>query len=44
VLGGWMLGAGWACLCWLVMLWLQRKGDVESEPGAPDVPQMHSGS
>lgn len=31
VLGGWMLGAAWACLCWLVMLWLQRKGDVESE-------------
>ncbi|MFG1480293.1 phosphatase PAP2 family protein [Xanthobacter sp. V4C-4] len=35
VLGGWMLGAGWAALCWLVMLWLQRKGDVEPEPGLP---------
>lgn len=31
VLGGWALGAGWAAFCWLVMLWLQRKGEVEGE-------------
>ncbi|WP_454917462.1 phosphatase PAP2 family protein [Xanthobacter sediminis] len=37
VLGGWMLGAGWAALCWLLMLWLQRAGDVEGdEAGTPD--------
>ncbi len=35
VLGGWMLGAGWAALCWLVMLWLQRKGEVESDTALP---------
>jgi undecaprenyl-diphosphatase len=31
VLAGWMVGAGWALLCWLVMLWLQRRGQVEAE-------------
>lgn len=31
VLGGWALGAGWACLSWLVMLWLQERGEVERE-------------
>ena len=31
VLGGWALGAGWACLCWLAMLWLQAHGEVEQE-------------
>ncbi|TCT08233.1 phosphatase PAP2 family protein [Aquabacter spiritensis] len=31
VLGGWALGAGWACLCWLILLWLQMHGDVEPE-------------
>src|SRR5262245_24574649 len=31
VLAGWALGAGWATLCWLVMLVLQRRGDVEAE-------------
>lgn len=30
VLGGWMLGAGWASACWLVMLWLQHRGEVET--------------
>lgn len=29
VLAGWALGASWALLCWLVMLWLQSKGKVE---------------
>lgn len=31
VVGGWALGAAWASSCWLVMLWLQRKGEVEGE-------------
>ncbi len=35
VLAGWTVGAGWAFLCWLVMLWLQRRGQVEPE-NAPD--------
>jgi undecaprenyl-diphosphatase len=29
VLGGWCLGAAWALLCWIVALWLQRRGAVE---------------
>ncbi len=31
VLAGWTVGAGWALLCWLVMLWLQKRGRVEAE-------------
>ncbi len=31
VLAGWAIGAAWALLCWLVMLWLQSRGNVESE-------------
>ncbi len=31
VLAGWTVGAGWAFLCWLIMLWLQRRGRVEAE-------------
>ena len=31
VLAGWVVGAGWALLCWLVTLWLQRRGRVEAE-------------
>lgn len=31
VLAGWTLGAGWALLSWLAMLWLQGKGGVEPE-------------
>ncbi len=37
VLGGWALGASWACLCWLIMLWLQERGEVERE-AQPDLP------
>ena len=29
VLAGWALGASWAMACWSVMVWLQRRGDVE---------------
>ncbi len=32
VLAGWALGAAWALLCWLAMLRLQRRGQVET-PG-----------
>ena len=31
VLGGWMLGAAWALLCWAVARWLQRRGEIETE-------------
>jgi undecaprenyl-diphosphatase len=31
VLAGWSLGGLWALLCWLVMVWLQRRGKVEGE-------------
>lgn len=29
VLAGWSLGAGWAMICWVAALWLQRRGKVE---------------
>ena len=29
VLAGWAVGASWALICWLVMLWLQGRGKVE---------------
>lgn len=35
VLAGWMVGAAWALLCWLAMLWLQRRGRVEPEDAPP---------
>ncbi|WP_353860040.1 phosphatase PAP2 family protein [Azospirillum formosense] len=38
VLAGWCVGAGWATLCWLVALWLQRRGAVEPEDEAGPVP------
>jgi len=31
VLAGWALGGLWALACWLVMLWLQGRGQVEDE-------------
>jgi undecaprenyl-diphosphatase len=31
VLAGWTAGAAWALLCWLAMLWLQRRGRVEAD-------------
>jgi undecaprenyl-diphosphatase len=33
VLAGWLAGATWALLCWLVARWLQRRGAVEPEAG-----------
>lgn len=32
VLAGWCLGAAWALLCWIVALWLQRRGRIEGQP------------
>jgi undecaprenyl-diphosphatase len=29
VLAGWCLGAAWATLCWVIALWLQRRGRIE---------------
>jgi undecaprenyl-diphosphatase len=34
VLAGWALGGTWALACWLVMLWLQARGQVEEETAA----------
>ena len=31
VLAGWCVGAAWAMLCWLLALWLQRRGQIENE-------------
>jgi undecaprenyl-diphosphatase len=36
VLAGWTLGGVWAFACWLAMLWLQARGEVEDERTAPD--------
>jgi undecaprenyl-diphosphatase len=37
VLAGWTVGAVWAILCWLVVRWLQDRGQVESDrPPEPD--------
>ncbi|UUP16483.1 phosphatase PAP2 family protein [Nitratireductor thuwali] len=33
VLAGWTVGSAWALLCWLATLWLQRKGNLESDVG-----------
>jgi undecaprenyl-diphosphatase len=30
VLAGWCAGAAWAVLCWLIALWLQRRGVLRS--------------
>jgi undecaprenyl-diphosphatase len=35
VLAGWTAGAAWALLCWLAMLFLQRRGRVEAETAPP---------
>lgn len=30
VLAGWAIGAAWALICWLAMLWLQARGTINS--------------
>jgi len=34
VLAGWSLGGVWALMCWLVMVWLQTRGQVEDGPAS----------
>lgn len=41
VLAGWAMGSSWALLCWLVMLWLQNRGKVESPSPDSQVEQPH---
>jgi undecaprenyl-diphosphatase len=36
VLGGWLVGAAWAMLCWLLMRWFQSRGQVEEPVEKPD--------
>jgi undecaprenyl-diphosphatase len=31
VLAGWCVGSAWALLCWMVAVWLQRRGKVEPD-------------
>ena len=31
VLAGWCAGTAWALFCWLIALWLQRRGQIEAE-------------
>lgn len=35
VLAGWSVGAAWAMLCWVIAVWLQRRGAVETAGGDP---------
>lgn len=35
VLAGWGAGAAWALLCWLVVGWLQRRGQLEKSAARP---------
>jgi undecaprenyl-diphosphatase len=36
VLAGWAVGAAWALLCWLVLLWLQRHKGQDASLPPPD--------
>jgi undecaprenyl-diphosphatase len=36
VLAGWAIGTGWALMCWLLLLWLQKRGKVEPEEDGDD--------
>jgi undecaprenyl-diphosphatase len=38
VLAGWAVGAIWASICWLLALWLQRRGAVEREGEHRELP------
>jgi undecaprenyl-diphosphatase len=33
VLGGWCIGVAWALACWAMLTWIQRRGQVDHEPG-----------
>jgi undecaprenyl-diphosphatase len=43
VLAGWAGGAAWAIACWLVMTWLQRRGDVEPPTNGEGEPAAEPG-
>jgi undecaprenyl-diphosphatase len=32
VAGGWLIGTGWALLCYVVAVWLQKRGMLEGKP------------
>jgi undecaprenyl-diphosphatase len=34
VLAGWCAGSAWALICWIVTLWLQRRGQIETTQDA----------
>ena len=36
VLAGWTAGACWALVCWSLALRMQRRGQIEREPAAPE--------
>jgi undecaprenyl-diphosphatase len=36
VLAGWVVGAAWALVWWAITLWLQKRGQVESDYGQTD--------
>ncbi|ODA68085.1 phosphatidylglycerophosphatase B [Methyloligella halotolerans] len=38
VIAGWAVGAAWASACWLFILWLQRRGQVEKSPPTENGP------
>ncbi len=38
VVAGWAVGAVWASACWLFILWLQRRGQVEKSPTTANSP------
>jgi undecaprenyl-diphosphatase len=38
VVAGWAVGAVWASACWLFILWLQRRGQVEKSPVTKNSP------
>jgi undecaprenyl-diphosphatase len=33
VLAGWCVGSAWAMLCWTIALWLQHRGEIETNGG-----------
>ncbi|WP_114395662.1 phosphatase PAP2 family protein [Oleisolibacter albus] len=41
VLAGWGAGAAWAMICWMLALWLQRRGEIE--PTTTDTPDAEPG-
>lgn len=36
VIGGWAIGASWACLCWLAARWLARRHAIETSAPAEE--------